>query len=171
MVEKITADAFREGFNRLKENGVLSPHLTQDLQILAESMEKVAHFEEGKTYLEKARIKSIDAAGPMSKVFRLLACILENIEKHATELSNGGWSVDRASLLDVESGCSTYSGRVVVRVRNDEGKNQMIIDGPFLWDCAAHDRPQTEAAKQLGYRCIVHFPECKLPPEDSGMES
>ena len=163
MVEKITADAFRYGLQRLKEDCVLSPRLTQDLDRLAESLENVANWEEGESYLKKSQVESIEAGGPMRKVFRLLTCVLEGIGKHVANLSAAGWCIDKISLLDVNSGCSTYTGRVRVQACNKVGETETLIDGPFLWDCAAHDLPQEQAAQKLGYLCIVDFPEIRLP--------
>ncbi|MFH1742783.1 MAG: hypothetical protein ABIH23_27575 [bacterium] len=163
MVEKITADAFRYGLQRLKEDSVLSPRLSQDLEGLAESLESVANWEEGESYLKKNQVESIVAGGPMSKVFRLLTCVMEGIGKHVTCLSGAGWCIDKMSLLDVNSGCSTYTGCVLVQAHNKVGETGTLIDGPFLWDCAAHDLPQEQAAQKLGYLCIVDFPEFRLP--------
>ncbi|HOE11316.1 MAG TPA: hypothetical protein PLQ35_11180 [bacterium] len=163
MVEKITADAFRAGLDRLNAAGTLSTSLRKDLQILQEGLDRVSNWEQAENHFKQVGIGVIEASGPMSKVYRILACLMESLEKHTANPVEGGWSIDSVSLLDVESGCSTYTGRLVVRVKNRNGNTAVLIDGPFVWDCAAHGIPQTEAAQAMGYRCIVKFPEIQVP--------
>jgi len=163
MVEKITADAFRSGLDRLNTADILSASLGKDLETLREGLEKVSNWTQAENHFKQVGIGAIEASGPMSKVYRILACLMETLEKHATDLVERGWSIDSVSLLDVESGCSTYTGRLVVRAKNQNGRSTDLIDGPFVWDCAAHGIPQTEAAQKLGYRCIVKFPKIQIP--------
>jgi len=163
VVEKITADAFRSSSDRLNAAGILSASLKKDLETLREGLEKVSNWEQAENHFKKVGIGAIKASGPMSKVYRILACLMESLEKHTANLVEGGWSIDSVSLLDVESGCSTYTGRLLVRVMNRSGNTAVLIDGPFVWDCAAHGIPQTEAAQALGYRCIVKFPKIQTP--------
>ncbi|MBW7940488.1 MAG: hypothetical protein H3C63_17265, partial [Candidatus Omnitrophica bacterium] len=66
--------------------------------------------------------------------------------------------VTRVELQDTRSGCSTYSGRIHVQAEDQNGREVVLIDGSFVWDCAEHGIPQTQAARQLGYRCMVSFP-------------
>ncbi|HQQ01245.1 MAG TPA: hypothetical protein PLY86_22535 [bacterium] len=163
MVERITADAFRSGLERLNVAGVLSASLKKDLEILREGLEKVSNWTQAESHFKQVGIGAIEASGPMSKVYRILTCLMEILEKHATDLVESGWSIDSVSLLDVESGCSTYTGRLVVQAKDQNGNAAALIDGPFVWDCAAHGIPQTEAAQALGYQCIVKFPRIQIP--------
>ena len=163
MVERITAEAFRSGLDRLNAAGILSASLEKDLETLREGLEKVSNWTQAGNHFKQVGIGVIEASGPMSKVYRILTCLMENLEKHRTDLVERGWSIDSVSLLDVESGCSTYTGRLVVWANDRHGRLTDLIDDSFVWDCAAHGIPQTEAAQALGYQCIVKFPRIQIP--------
>ena len=79
--------------------------------------------------------------------------------------------MDKVSLLDTHSGCSTYTRRVLVEARNEGGETGIRIDGRFLWDCAAHDMPQQQAAQELGYKCLIDFPQVNIPVDEHTPEN
>ena len=171
MVEEITASAFRNNLQKLQEANVLTSGLSQDLARLAENLDKVSNWDTGEIYLKQADISSVEAGGPMSKVFRILACTMESLGRYTAELADGDLRIARIEIIDPVSGCSTYSGRLRVQASRPDGREEWIVDGPFLWDCAAHGIPQVQAAQEMGYRCIVDMPEVSLPISPSRAQS
>ena len=114
-------------------------------------------------YLKQADMGSVQAVGPMSKVIRMVVCTMESVGKYAEDPARADRRISRIEILDAASGCSTYTRQVRVQVCGKNGENETIVDGPFLWDCAAHGIPQVQAAREMGYRCIVNFPDVKIP--------
>ncbi len=161
MVERITSEAIHSSIEDLISAGVLSEALGGEIRRLEEESSRLSNWTDASRHLPQGGYHRIRAAGPISKVLRTLAYLLSRLSESAPELAGRGIQVSRVHLEDARSGCSDYSGRIVVQAIMPEGAEVVLFEGTFVWDCAAHGLPQPTAAQELGYRCMVSFPEVR----------
>ncbi|MCG3197918.1 MAG: hypothetical protein GHCLOJNM_02412 [bacterium] len=159
MVERITSDAIHQYTAELAARGLLTEDLAGEIRRLTDESERLSNWTDASRHLPSAGYHRIRASGPVSKVLRTLAFLLERLSEASGELAERGSKVSRVHLEDTHSGCSDYSGRIVVQVIEPEGAEVVLFEGTFVWDCAAQGMPQPKAAQELGYRCMVSFPE------------
>ncbi len=158
MVEPITTQALLQKTEDLSHVKILHPALRDEIIRLVEDSATVSNWIDASQYLSASGYQRIRAGGPVSKVLRTLAYMLEKLDERQAEIVRNDFVVTRVELQDTRSGCSTYSGRIHVQAEDQNGREVVLIDGSFVWDCAEHGIPQTQAARQLGYRCMVSFP-------------
>jgi len=159
MVETVTKEAVEEHVSYLSSQGLLDDSLSSELKRLVEEVDRLSNWTDASHHLPAAGYRRLRGSGPVSKVLRTLAYLLEKLGEGASDLSDRGVRISRIHLEDTHSGCSHYAGRVVVQASEENGAEIVLFEGPFLWDCAAQGMPQTLAAHTLGYRCMTSFPE------------
>lgn len=159
MVEQITCNALAAHLAFLKTQGLLDEVLAQELERLTKQASVMSNWTDAERYLEGENYQRLHGGGPVSKVLRTLAYLLEQFRSSAAVLAEKGIRVTRIRLQDTLSGCSTYTGQVLAEGQNEDQAGIVLCRGSFVWDCAAHQMPQTQAAQELGYRCMVSFPE------------
>ena len=159
MVEEITKKAIETHVPMLRSRGILDVVLSGELERLTVESSRLSTWTDASHHLPAANYQRLRGAGPISKVLRTLAYLLERLGDASPELMERGVCITRVHLEDVNSGCSHFAGRMMVEAREKEGAEIVLFEGPFLWDCAAHQIPQSLAAQTLGYRCMVSFPE------------
>jgi hypothetical protein len=159
MVEDITRKAIEVNLADLQSQGLLDGSLCSELERLTVESVRLSNWTDASHHLPAANYQRLRGSGPVSKVLRTLAYLLERLAQSASELSERGVQISRVRLEDTNSGCSHYAGRIVVEAQEKEGAEIVLFEGPFIWDCSAHGMPQSSAAHQLGYRCMVSFPE------------
>ncbi len=159
MVEEITRKAIQEHAATLKTQGLLDGELHSELERLAEESHHLSNWTDASHHLTTTNYQRLSGAGPLSKVLRTFAYLLEQLQYSASSLVEKGVLITRVQMKDTRSGCSDYTGQIVVEAHSREGVKMVLLEGPFVWDCAVHQLPQTQAAQQLGHRCMVSFPE------------
>lgn len=162
MVEPITSQTLQQTAQELFLEGLLHPQFQGELLRLVEDSDRVSNWTDASHYLSTAGYQRIKAGGPVSKVLRALAYLMARLEENHQEMADRGLQVTRVHFEQTQSGCSTYTGRVQVQVEDKKGTETIFFEGPFVWDCAAHGIPQQQAARELGYRCMVTFPEVPI---------
>lgn len=159
MVELVTREAIESHTAALIDGDCITPELGQELlRLLAES-DRLSNWTDASRHLPAAGYNRIRAAGPVSKVLRALAFLLERLRDDVGDLRGRELRISRVSLKDTYSGCSDFGGRIAVEATEPEGAEIVLFEGSFVWDCAAHGLAQSSAAQQLGYRCMVSFPD------------
>jgi hypothetical protein len=163
MVERITEESLIHSVSELKEGCLLCPSLADEIGRLVQESEHLSHWTDTARHLAAKGYEQLRASGPVSKVLRTLAFLLERMSESRDDMDARGLQITRVHLLDTRSGCSDFGGRIEVQASERGGAEIMLIDGLFVWDCAVHGIPQRRAAQELGYRCMVSFPELPIP--------
>jgi len=159
MVEEITRKAIETHVTILRSQGLLDAVISEELDRLTVESGRLSNWTDATHHLPAANYQRLRGAGPISKVLRTFAYLLERLGDISPDLVDRGVCITRIHIDDVHSGCSHYAGRIVVEAREREGAEIVLFEGPFLWDCAVHQIPQSLAAQTLGYRCMVSFAE------------
>ena len=162
MVETITAESLRAYLSNLQEKDLLGEELVHELTQLTEEMDDFSNWLDASNYLRESNFKKMTGSGPMSKFLRTLAFLLEQIDDNAMSLKDRQTRVDRILIKNTTSGCSDYRGAITVLGTDEKGGTILLHEGRFVWDCAEHGMPQPEAARKLGYRCMVQFPALEM---------
>ena len=154
MAERVTTEALTRYTETLRPH--LSEALADELSRLAEAADGVPSWQEGSAWLSEHGFSALSGQGPMPKVLRAVAYTLERL---AEELPAAGKDIQatRIRISNTVSGCSSYAGLIEVRGQRD-GAEVVVLDGRFIWDCAAWDMPSAAAAQTRGYACMVEFP-------------
>jgi hypothetical protein len=159
MVESVTLEALAHYNEKLQAEGLLDPLLASEMNRFAAESEKLSNWTDSGRHLPSAGYSRLEATGPVTKVLRTLAFLVERLYEGAGALQERGAQVTRVHLTSAYSGCSNFGGMIEVQAVEQGGAEIVLFEGPFVWDCAAHGLPQTRAAQELGYRCMVSFPE------------
>jgi len=166
MVEEITTGAVEIYARNLKVKNLLHPELSREIDTLITDMERFTNWTDSGGYLRKMDSTTMAGAGPMSKFLRTLAFALETLDLKSETLAEKGIQVTRIILSRTSSGCSDYRGHIEIDGTCSGNGETVILEGPFVWDCAAHRLPQSRAAREMGYSCMVTFPELLIRSEE-----
>jgi len=164
MVEPITAQTLQKNIEQLLENRLLDPALGKELDSLLAGADTLSNWTDTSQFLKREGFSRIQASGPVSKVLRTLTFLLERIADSSAEWSTGEpVTISHITLSNTSSGCSDFRGHIQAVIRDESsGKEALLVQGKFVWDCSAQGLPQPQAARDLGYRCMVTFPEIAL---------
>ena len=158
MVEPITDEAIRLYTKNLSQKDRLTPELRAEIEDLIGAMGEFSNWTEAGAHFRSNGAMRLAGSGPMSKFLRTLAYSLEIMDAESERLVEEGVRIDKILIPEATSGCSDYRGALRVIARKEDGTEVPLVEGRFVWDCAAQGMTQPEAAQQLGYRCMISFP-------------